>query len=49
MQAKFTVAELKDINSEFVKRAMASIDFYKSLPLTVVCGNPSTPWLVSST
>ena len=47
MREKFTIAELKAIDSEFVKRAIASIDFYKTMPLTVVCANPSTPWWVS--
>ena len=46
MREKFTIAELKAIDSEFMKRAMASVDFYKTMPLSVVCANPSTPWLV---
>jgi hypothetical protein len=46
IREKFTVAELKAIDSAFMKRVMASIDFYKSLPLSVVCGNPATPWWV---
>jgi len=44
IREKFTIAELKAIDSEFMKRAMASIDFYKTMPLSVVCANPSTPW-----
>jgi len=44
MQEKFTIAELKAIDSEFMKRALATVDFYKTLPLSVVCANPSTPW-----
>jgi len=45
IQAKFTIAELKAIDSEFMKRGLASIDFYKALPFSLVCANPSTPWL----
>jgi hemerythrin-like domain-containing protein len=44
IQAKFTVTELKDIGNEFVKRALASIDYYTALPYVLVCGNPETPW-----
>jgi len=44
IQAKFTIDELKAIDTEFVKRALASVDFYTSLPLMIVCANPSTPW-----
>jgi len=40
----FTVAELKAIDDGFMKLALAEIDFYKSLPLALVCGNPATPW-----
>ena len=48
MQEKFTIAELKAIDGEFMKRALATVDFYKTLPLSVVCANPSTPWWVPS-
>jgi hypothetical protein len=44
MKAHFTIDELKAIESAFMKRALATIDFYTTLPLTVVCANPSTPW-----
>jgi len=44
MKEKFTIAELKAIDNEFMQRALKTIDFYKTLPLSVVCANPSTPW-----
>ena len=44
IQAHFTIAELKAIDKEFMKRALTGIDFHKSLPMALVCGNPSTPW-----
>jgi hypothetical protein len=44
IQANFTVEELKAIDKEFMKHALASVDFYKTMPLSVVCANPSTPW-----
>jgi len=44
IQKHFTEAELKAIEDEFMKRALATIDFYKSLPLSVICANPNTPW-----
>ena len=48
IKEKFTLAELKAIDSEFMKHAMATVDFYKTMPLSVVCANPSTPWWVLS-
>ncbi|KAK7046315.1 hemerythrin HHE cation-binding domain protein [Favolaschia claudopus] len=44
MRAVFTEKELKDIDSAFMKQALAKIDFNTTLPLSVVCGNPATPW-----
>ncbi|KAJ6486719.1 hypothetical protein C8R45DRAFT_1098017 [Mycena sanguinolenta] len=44
MRAAFTEKELTDIDSAFMKLALAKIDFYVTLPLSVVCGNPATPW-----
>ncbi|KAJ7223047.1 hypothetical protein GGX14DRAFT_387422 [Mycena pura] len=44
MRAVFTEQELQELDSAFMKRAMGKIDFYTSLPLSVVCGNPATPW-----
>jgi len=44
MREKFTMAELKALDKEFMKHALASIDYYKALPFSLVCGNPSTPW-----
>ena len=48
IRENFTIAELKAIESESMKRVLASLDFYKNLPLGLVCANPSTPWFVSS-
>jgi len=44
IKANFTEAELRVIESEFVKRALESADYYTALPFTLVCGNPKTPW-----
>ncbi|KAJ7644766.1 hypothetical protein FB45DRAFT_299503 [Roridomyces roridus] len=44
MRAVFTEKELKDIDNEFMKQALAKIDFNTTLPLSIVCGNPATPW-----
>ncbi|KAJ7511315.1 hypothetical protein B0H11DRAFT_1954698 [Mycena galericulata] len=44
MRAAFTEQELRDIDAAFMKLAMQKIDFYTALPLSVVCGNPATPW-----
>ncbi|KAJ6617141.1 hypothetical protein B0H10DRAFT_2034265 [Mycena sp. CBHHK59/15] len=44
MRAVFTEKELKDIEAAFMKLAMANIEFSTALPLSVVCGNPATPW-----
>ena len=46
MREKFTIVELKAMDKEFMKRALASVDYYKTMPLSLVCGNPSTPWWV---
>ncbi|KAF9527421.1 hypothetical protein CPB83DRAFT_836591 [Crepidotus variabilis] len=40
----FTVNELKAIESEFMKVALKDANFYTSLPILLVCGNPATPW-----
>ena len=47
MRENFTIGELKAIDSELMTHTMASIDFYKTVPLSMVCANPSTPWWVS--
>ena len=44
MKENFTIAELEAIDSEFIKRALASVDFYTSLPCLLVCIDPNTPW-----
>ncbi|KAJ7606364.1 hypothetical protein DFH06DRAFT_1486904 [Mycena polygramma] len=46
MREVFTEQELKDIDSAFVKKALEKIEFATTLPLSVVCGNPATPWCV---
>ncbi|KAF8169124.1 hypothetical protein K438DRAFT_1983441 [Mycena galopus ATCC 62051] len=44
MRAVFTEKELKDMDAAFMKLALAKTDFNTTLPLSVVCGNPATPW-----
>jgi len=44
LREKYTIAELKELDKKYMKIVMASIDLYKSMPLSVVCANPSTPW-----
>ena len=46
MRENFTIEELKTMESEFVKLALASIDYYTVLPLSMVCADPNTPWRV---
>ncbi|KAH8103798.1 hypothetical protein BXZ70DRAFT_663512 [Cristinia sonorae] len=40
----FTEKELKDIDSQFMKIAFQEVNMYTQLPISVVCGNPETPW-----
>ncbi|KAF9527422.1 hypothetical protein CPB83DRAFT_907629 [Crepidotus variabilis] len=42
----FTEKELKAIDSEFMKVALKDANFYTSLPMVLICGNPATPWRV---
>ncbi|THU97141.1 hypothetical protein K435DRAFT_838742 [Dendrothele bispora CBS 962.96] len=44
MRAVFTEKELKDIDSGFMNLALKKIEFATTMPLSVVCGNPATPW-----
>ncbi|KAK7458748.1 hypothetical protein VKT23_009749 [Stygiomarasmius scandens] len=44
IRAVFTEKELKDIDSRFMKLVLKKIEFSTSMPLSVVCGNPDTPW-----
>ncbi|KAF9062719.1 hypothetical protein BDP27DRAFT_1336228, partial [Rhodocollybia butyracea] len=44
LKAVFTEKELDNIDSQVMKIAMKSIDFYTSLPLGLVCANTATPW-----
>jgi len=47
IRAAFSEKELKEMDKEFQKRVFSGIDFYTTLPMTTVCGNPATPWCVS--
>ncbi|KAJ6589755.1 hypothetical protein B0H19DRAFT_1249273 [Mycena capillaripes] len=40
----FTEQQLKDIDAAFMKFALQKIEFSTTLPLSIVCGNPDTPW-----
>ncbi|KAJ6626625.1 hypothetical protein B0H10DRAFT_506034 [Mycena sp. CBHHK59/15] len=44
MRAHFTEKELIDMDAAFMKLALQKINFSTTLPLSVVCGNPATPW-----
>ncbi|KAF8634212.1 hypothetical protein AX15_001021 [Amanita polypyramis BW_CC] len=44
IQAVFTEAELKQIGSDTLKIILSQVDFYKNLPMALVCMNPETPW-----
>ncbi|KAH9487381.1 hypothetical protein JR316_0001456 [Psilocybe cubensis] len=44
IKAAFTEQELKAIDKDFQKIVFADIDFHTTLPMTIVCMNPATPW-----
>ncbi|KAJ7286448.1 hypothetical protein C8J57DRAFT_1287679 [Mycena rebaudengoi] len=44
LRAVYTEKELKSLDDGFMKLMMAKIDFSTTLPLSLVCGNPATPW-----
>ncbi|KAE9401150.1 hypothetical protein BT96DRAFT_974919 [Gymnopus androsaceus JB14] len=44
LKAVFTEKELKDIDAKVLSIALKTIDFYKAIPLGLVCSNPATPW-----
>ncbi|KDR72139.1 hypothetical protein GALMADRAFT_1344375 [Galerina marginata CBS 339.88] len=44
IRAVFTEQELKEIDAEFMRRALSNVDFYTLLPVMACCGNPATPW-----
>jgi hypothetical protein len=44
MRAAFAEKELKDIGAAFMKLTLQKIEFATTLPLSVGCGNPTTPW-----
>ena len=46
LRETFTEKQLKDIDAEFLKLGLANIDYHTTLPITLVCGNPATPWCV---
>jgi len=44
LRETFTEKRLKDIDRDFMKHALDGIDYYTTLPISIVCGNPATPW-----
>jgi len=44
MRAHFTEKELKKMDSDFMKIVLAEIDFYKNLPMGLVCMDPNNSW-----
>jgi hypothetical protein len=48
MRAAFTEKELKAVDAAFMKLVLQKIEFATTLPLSVVCGNPATPWYVGT-
>ncbi|TFK31524.1 hypothetical protein BDQ12DRAFT_693997 [Crucibulum laeve] len=44
MRTAFTEKQLKDIDAGLMKIALKSVNFYTTMPFTVICRNPETPW-----
>jgi len=44
LRENFAEKQLQDIDREFMKHALDGINFYTTLPIVIVCGNPATPW-----
>ncbi|KAF9522453.1 hypothetical protein CPB83DRAFT_111627 [Crepidotus variabilis] len=44
IKERFNENELKAIDNQFMKHALKDVNLYTSLPISVVCGNPVTPW-----
>jgi len=44
VRAHFTEKELKQMDSDFMKIVLAEIDFYKNLPMGLVCMDPNNAW-----
>ena len=44
MRANFTEKELKQMESDFMKIVLAEVDFYKNLPMGLVCMDPNNAW-----
>jgi hypothetical protein len=46
LQKHFTAKELQSIDDAFIRRAIKAIKFNTTIPLSLVCANPATPWYV---
>jgi len=44
LQKYLTVREMKIIDDEIVRRALREPIFYTTIPFSLVCSNPATPW-----
>jgi len=44
IRAHFTEKELKQMESDFMKIVLAELDFYKNLPMGLVCMDPNNLW-----
>jgi len=44
LQKHFTAKELQSIDDAFIRRAIKAIKFNTTIPLSLVCANPATPW-----
>lgn len=46
LQQHFTAKELQSIDDAFIRRAIKAVKFNTTIPLSLVCANPATPWYV---
>jgi hypothetical protein len=44
MRANFTEKELKQMESDFMKIVLEKLDYYKNLPMGLVCMDPNNAW-----
>ncbi|KAF8732650.1 hypothetical protein AX14_004095 [Amanita brunnescens Koide BX004] len=44
MRANFTEKELRQFESDFMKAALTELDFYKDLPICLLCKDPNNTW-----
>jgi hypothetical protein len=44
MRANFTEKELKQLEKDFLNLILAEFDFYKNLPMGLVCMDPNNAW-----